>query len=236
MKEIDLLPSWYKSDRRQQISYRTQYIALGAIFVAMMLCNFVTTGAIRKATAEVALREAEAAAGEQKSREFAKIKDELDYLQERANTLKEIDSQIEVAEVLGEISFLIGEKVVLKRVEFRAEKFPDRQAEKANSGSVIRVAGLDFAGKKAVPLGSVRFRVVMSGVASDASDVAALICRLEDSSYFCQVIPSFSRNRKIKTGKGTGAGNLQVSEFEISCDLANYRYEDEGAGRGSQKR
>jgi hypothetical protein len=235
MKEIDLLPSWYKSDRRQRISYRTQYIALGAIFVAMMLRNFATTSAIRKATAEVALREAEAAAGEGKSREFAKIKDKLDYLKERANILKEIDSQIEVAEVLGEISFLIGEKVVLKRVEFRAEKFPDKEAEKGNSGSVIRVASLDFAGKKAAPLGNVRFRVVMSGVASDASDVAALICRLEESPYFCQVIPSFSRNRKIKAGRDAEARDLQISEFEISCDLANYRYEDEGVSGRSQK-
>ena len=116
-----------------------------------------------------------------------------------------------------------------------AEKFADKEAEKANSSSVIRVAGLDFAGKKANPLGNVRFRVVMSGVASDSSDVAALICRLEDSPYFCQVIPSFSRNRKIKADKDAGAGDLQVSEFEISCDLANYRYEDEGVGSRSQK-
>jgi hypothetical protein len=67
---------------------------------------------------------------------------------------------------------------------------------------------------------------------------------LEDSPYFCLVRPSFSRyktidanggstaNSDIKTSKISGqiktdaeptAKKYQVSEFEISCYLANYR-------------
>jgi len=50
-----------------------------------------------------------------------------------------------------------------------------------------------------------------------------LICKLDDSPYFCQVVPSFSRNKKMKVGTGLAGENFQVSEFEISCYLANYR-------------
>jgi len=63
---------------------------------------------------------------------------------------------------------------------------------------------------------------VISGVASDASYVADLVCKLEDSPYFCQVIPSFSRNREIKVETGVAEENLRISEFEIRCYLANY--------------
>jgi len=66
---------------------------------------------------------------------------------------------------------------------------------------------------------------VISGVAADASNVAELLCRLEDSPYFQLVYPSFSRNRNIKTGTNLAGENYQASEFEISCYLANYRQE-----------
>jgi len=45
---------------------------------------------------------------------------------------------------------------------------------------------------------------------------------LEDSPYFCQVIPSFSRNRRIRTERRVIGEDYQVSEFEIICYLANY--------------
>jgi len=61
---------------------------------------------------------------------------------------------------------------------------------------------------------------VISGVAAGAGDIAELIGKLEESPYFCLVSPSFSQNRKMKVGTGE---NFQVSEFEISCYLANYR-------------
>ena len=71
--------------------------------------------------------------------------------------------------------------------------------------------------------------------------MAELIRRFEGSSYFCQVYPSFSRNKKVKTASrlaeslpnikkdGAESGDdYQVSEFEIGCYLANYRQEGTG--------
>jgi hypothetical protein len=225
MKEIDFLPRWYRSSRRRQISYRAQYVGLAGIFVVMMVWNFIATHSLSKAATELTGAESKSAGAESTAQEFAKIKSKVAHLQEKARTIEEIDSKIDVANVLAEISFLVNKKIVLSKVEFVAEKFSGRQGGKPNSGSAGRVVGGDFSSKEAPPLGDVRFKVVINGVASDASDVAALISKLEDSPYFCQVIPSFLRNKEMKTPAKVAEENFQVSEFEISCELANYRQE-----------
>ena len=231
MKEIDLLPKWYKSGRRRQINVRRQYIALGGIFVVMMVWNFIATHSISKATAELAADAAKQAEAESASQEFAKIKNEVIQLQKMAKSTEEINSKIDVVNVLAEISFLIGEKIVLSKVEFIAERFVDKQENKVNAGSAVRVARAGSGNREALLLGDVRFKVTISGVAADASDVAKLICKLEDSPYFCLVYPSFSRNTEVKVGTspslhsraGLAEENYQASEFEIGCYLANYK-------------
>jgi len=240
MKEIDLLPKWYKSNRRRQISYRTQYITLGCVFVVMMVWSFIATYSISKAAAKLAHLESKQAQAKSGTQEFAKIKNEVTQLQKKANILKEIDSKIDVANVLAEISFLIDEKIVLSKVEFVAERFVGWQESKVNTASAVRVARAGFGKERAPLLGDVRFKVVISGVAANASEVAELICKLEDSPYFCLVYPSFSRNTKVKAGTGLAGENIQASEFETGCYLANYRQEGpyfvkEAKSRGSER-
>jgi len=243
MKEIDFLPEWYKSGRRRQTGYRTQYVALGGIFAVMVVWNFVTTHSISKAKAQFAQASAGQAQAENASREFAVLKTGIINLQKKAELIKQIDSNIDVASVLAEMSFLIDKKIVISKVEFIAEKFVDKQSPQQGSNSVVRVALPKFTGNQTLPLGDVRFKVVLHGIAADAGDVAALICKLEDSPYFCQVVPLFSRNTEVKVANYPSlspaadprektrdaqrdvreAGkSIQVSEFEISCYLANY--------------
>lgn len=226
MKEIDFLPEWYKSGRRRQISYRTQYIALSCIFVMMVGWNFLASRSVAKAAMELALLKSKPVEAESASGEFARIESEVLRLQEKANVLEEIDSKINVANVLAEMSFLIGEKVVLGKAEFVAEQFEDKQEDKSNSSSIVRAARAKFGGKSVSLPGAVRFKVVIGGIAADASDVADLICKLEDSPYFWLVYPSFSRSRTMKTRVGPVGENYKATEFEISCYLANYRQED----------
>ncbi|GAI77577.1 unnamed protein product, partial [marine sediment metagenome] len=83
MREIDFLPNWYKSGRRRQISYRTQCVALGGVFVVMMVWSFVAGHSISKATAELAEEAARQAEVESASREFAAVKSEVTRLQEK---------------------------------------------------------------------------------------------------------------------------------------------------------
>jgi len=229
MKEFDFLPKWYKSGRQRQVSYRTQLIGLAGILGLMVVWSFAATRSISKATAALAEADSKASAAESISREFSRIKSDVTELQKKTKSIEEINSKIDVAGVLAEISFLVGKKIVLSRVEFKSERFPDRQGRKLNGGSAVRAAGGNFAAKGALPLGDVRFRVVISGVAANAGDVAEFICRLEDSPYFRQVYPSFSRNGKINSVRNPAGRisdrtreNYQVSEFEISCYLANY--------------
>jgi len=232
MKEIDFLPEWYKSGRRRQSGYRTQCVALAGMFAVMMAWNFISLNSISKARAELARMAAEQPKAQTPSKEFIKVKNQVIELQKKARILKDIDPKIDVASVLAEMSFLIGEKIVLSKVEFISEKFLNKRQPEANTSSVVRIAGAKLEKERELPLGDVRFKVVINGIAADASDVADLICKLEDSPYFSQVYPSFSRNKTIQTiGKienqkseigNLAEGGLQVSEFEISCYLANY--------------
>lgn len=238
MKEIDFLPEWYKSGRRRQVSYRTQYLALGGVFVVMVVWNFVATHSISKARAQYAQISTKQAEAEGLSAKFAELKSELRELRGKMEFIEEIDSKIDVASVLAEMSFLIDERIVLNKVAFDAEKIEDERWSEPSprAGTVVRAVRTKLNEKRELPLGDVRFRVVIDGVAADASGVASLICKLEDSPYFCDVVPSFSRTAEInvtsnpslrsgtksaKSGR-EAEGKILVSEFEISCYLANY--------------
>jgi hypothetical protein len=223
MKEIDFLPEWYKSGRRRQVSYRTQYVALGGIFVVMAVWNFVAGHSLSKATAELSEHALRQAQMQSSAQEFARIESDLVQLRKQAKSITQIDSRIDLAGVLGELSYLISEKVVISKVVLASETFEDQANKNSNAGSVVRAAGAKARSRATLFLGDVRFRVVINGVASGAADVAELICRLEDSPYFCQVVPSFSRNKKMTLAGGLGDDGLQVSEFEITCYLANYK-------------
>jgi Tfp pilus assembly protein PilN len=243
MKEIDFLPEWYKSGKRREVSYRTQYIALGGVFVVMVVWNFITTHSISKAKSQFAQMETRQIQAEGLSIKLEEFKSELKGLQEKADILEKIDSKIDVADVLAELTFLIDENIVLNDVEFIAEKFKssEQESQPSQGTTVVRAVRKTLTEKQELPLGDVRFKVVLNGVAADAADVAALICKLEDSPYFCQVVPSFSRNAFItvagsslsdsKTRNKNTSNSIQkngenvqvqVSEFEISSYLANY--------------
>ena len=246
MKEIDFLPEWYKSGRRRQISYRTQYIALAGVFAVMLLWNFTSLNSVSKATAELAQMTSIQSKSQNTSKEFLEVKNMMAELREKAHVIEEIDSKIDVASVLAEMSFLIDEKIVLSKVEFNSEKFLENRQGQSSGVSVVRVAKVAGSQQQEMPLGGVRFKVVIYGMAADASDVAALVCKLEDSPYFCQVYFLFSRNITInaiegqmdskiqktlipdviKTEGDLTSNNYQVSEFKISFYIANYRQDE----------
>ncbi len=247
MKEIDFLPEWYKSGRRRQVSYRTQYIAIGGVFVVMVVWSLITTHSISQAKAQYVQMAANQAQAEKVSAKLAELDNEMRVLRKNAESIEEIDSRIDVAGVLAEMSYLIDEKIVLRKAEFIAEKFLDEDDVKSSPAAVVRVVQTNLSNKKELPLGNVRFKVVIAGVAEDASDVATLMCKLEDSPYFCQVVLAFSRGdakimiqnassdrKEITVGQGNVESKdrvretavrseIQVNEFEINCYLANYR-------------
>jgi hypothetical protein len=243
MKEIDFLPDWYKQDRRRQMSYRTQYFALGGVFVVVMAWNFVTTHSVSRAIGQLVQQRVKQAEAATALFEYAEVKGQVTELQKRVEVLKEIDSKIDVASILAELSFLIDERIVLSKVEITAERLAEKEQSKPKTGAVVRVAAVRSKEKHELPLGDVRFKVVIDGVAAHASDVAGLTTRLENSPYFCLVYLSFSRPMEAGSGRTSmmdrripqsdipndvraetklASSAYQASEFEIGCYLANY--------------
>jgi len=236
MKEIDLLPEWYKRSRRLQTSCRTQYIALGCIFGILMICNFIMGRSVSKAAAGLISLEAKQAELQITSNEFARVKNELAQLQRKAAIMEEIDSKIDISSVLGEISFLIDEKIVISKIRLEAESLESGLAAKVKTGLVAGSVKPEFRNNGIPLFGDVRFKVAISGIAAEAGDVAELVCKLEESPYFWMVYPTSSKNRMIKAEADLMGDNVLVNEFEIGCYLANYQPEGPGFVNESQEK
>jgi Tfp pilus assembly protein PilN len=224
MKDIDLLPDWYTSGKRKQQSLRSQYLILVGVVVIMNVWNFVAANSL--SGTEQRIREdmhkcAKARAVIAKTKE---ITGRIDELSKKAKLLDAIDSKINIAAVLSELSFLVDGKVVLSDVKFEAQKF-NTDVQSSPSASGIRVAGASSNKSADTPLGNERFLVTLRGIADQTSDVGKFVRRLEESDYFRDVSLAFSRSKNVKVSAVQSSEQRQVSEFEISCDLANYRIE-----------
>jgi hypothetical protein len=137
------------------------------------------------------------------------------------------------------MSHIIGESIIVRKAELVAEPFAPAQEKGKTKGSGVRLAGKGTGPEADKMLGSVKFRIVLTGVAAHPADVPNLVCKLDESPYFQRVRPSFYGNARIQAGGrltpglpegGTaakGPGRLDVTEFEIVCYLANYVEMDE---------
>lgn len=229
MKEIDFLPDWYRNGAKRQINLRRQYMAVGGVFAIILVWNFTTGYSVSKASAELASMTEKHLSMGNDIQNFNCVKAQMAELEEKTKILERIDSQINVANVLAELSFLIDKKIVIGKVEFKADRFTDGSAGNRGARSTVRSARGDSGSKESPFLGNVRFQVAISGVAVESGAVPELILRLEESPYFCQVALSFSRNKKKAMSKSEVRGKeYSLTEFEINCYLANYQIE--GAG------
>ena len=214
MKEIDFLPQWYKNGARKLSNYRALYVTVICVSLLLVAWSFITGWSVREVRAALNQIQAVYAAGLEASREYIEVKSEMDRLQRQVNLLKRLDSKIAVSGILGELSFLIDNKMVLSKLRIEAEPFIAAEGTAAGPGRQVRVAGVWGGNRSQLVEGDVRFKVVINGLAAEAADVARLARGLEKSPYFCQVIPGVSGNKKSK--------GYQATEFEISCYVANY--------------
>ncbi len=212
MKEIDFIPQWYKDRQKKQVGYHTQYVVIIVIFAAIVLWSFGTCISVSKAKAQIKRIEASLAENAELADECNKLTTVLSRLRNKAQILDKLDHKTSIANVIAEISFLVPDNVILSKINIGLERF-ETPAPPANTSNVrLLRRGADAA--DAMPPQDSRFKVVLAGIAAGVEDVAALISALESSSYFCQVVPGFSRSSKVK--------DVTVTEFEISCYLANY--------------
>jgi Tfp pilus assembly protein PilN len=222
MKDIDLLPEWYTSGKRKQQSLRSQYIVLAGVVVVMVVWNFVSANSLSTARAQLDANKYKIAQAQAVLERAQQMADQIGSLTKKAKLLENIDSRMNIANVLSELSFLVDGKIVLSDISFEAEKFETGEG-KNSSAPGIRVAGSTSRRGDIDHLGDVRFAVTLRGVADQTSDVGKFVRRLEESDYFRDVSLAFSRSKNIRTAAGPNNDQRQVSEFEIGCGLANYR-------------
>lgn len=239
MKELDFLPQWYKEDRCRHVHVRRQYIALVAVFLAMMIFNLTEIHRVGKATARAADLDSQRAGAEVVVHEFGLLTKEFDELKTTAKLVEQIDSRVDIAALMAEMSHLIGEVVVLRKLEILAEPFGRPGEKEQVKGTAVRLAGRPAGAQKGPPLGGAKFRVVLTGVAAHPADVPDLVCKLEASPYFQRVQPSFYGSARAPTGRRSASGPQEpvataktqgvsgLTEFEIVCYLANYKDVDE---------
>ncbi len=227
MKDIDLLPEWYKSGRRRQVGLQGQYIALGVLLAVMVAWSFFTGSGVSKARARLAQQQPRIAEAEATLQQARQLEYEIQQIKKQVDLLDALDSGLNIPNVISELSYLIGNNLVLSEVSFEAKKFEDSQ-QKKRPASGIRVARAGSAKSGSEPLGKVRFKVILKGIAAETSDVGELVRKLEQSDYFCSVSLSFSRNKQLKIGARDARQSKEVSEFEINCYLANYQLQEQG--------
>ncbi|MBN1795236.1 MAG: PilN domain-containing protein [Sedimentisphaerales bacterium] len=222
MKEIDLIPEWYKVSKRKQRSLRSQYIILAGVLAIMVVWNFINANSLSNAKAGYQNKKQLLEQSEDIIRKADEIQNEIKALEGKSDLLNSIDSNINIAAIISELSFLTNEKIVLSELKFTAEKFSGIKRNQSGP-SGIRVAQGGSKSKEAVSIGDVRFKGLIRGIADETAEVGAFVRRLEDSNYFQSVSLAFSRTGNIKLQYEDKADERQVSQFEISCYLANYK-------------
>jgi hypothetical protein len=217
---------------------RRQFVALTIIFLTMMTYNLTSAHKIAGATAQLSRLDEQRLQAENVMRRFDMISKELSEYRVEMDCLEQMDSRIDLAAVLAEISHIIGRHVVLNRIEFISEPMTAPEEHPERNGSAVRLAA---ASSKAVPLGDVKFRILLAGVAANQADVGELVLQLDRSSYFQQAHFAFARDSEIQIpvgGPRAGTGDptnrassqpsetFQVTEFEITCYLDNFEETD----------
>ena len=211
MNDIDFIPEWYKADRKKMLSYRRQYATIVFILVVMVVWSFNAGHSVSKADAKINQMRTVLNANADLAVEHARYKNEADDLQKKAQLLEQLDHKTNFAAIFAELSFLVDDYIVLSKLDIFPEKF---QSGSAAGGTTVKIGNSNKTQQGPLPEQNLRFKVVIAGIAADAANVAILISKLEESEYFCNIVPGFSKSKEIK--------EYMVTEFQITCFVANY--------------
>ncbi len=216
MQEIDFLPQWYRDKRRREGHYRVQYLGISCLLVVMVVWTAITARSISVAERHLAGMQAASAASDA-ANDFRQMRTELDRLRVYDVILSRVDQRLRMSGAIAELSFLSGSRVRFQRVSISAEQFPQKDASASVPANTIRAVREAMTEKSGPYAGDIRFKIILRGIAADGTHVASLIRKLEDSPWFFKVTPAFCKNGTV--------GEHVVSEFEITCYVANYTEE-----------
>src|SRR3989339_1093336 len=175
MKEINLIPQWYHESRKRRSRCYIQYIALAAVFIIAAIISISAESYVASAKNDLARLEKENAVYEEISNEYEMTAAALNKLKKKVSIINKIDSKIDITCLLGEISFLLDDALIIKKVYINAEPFADSTNNAAVKSSGLRVKRRVESSSNTCE-GNIKFKVSLYGIASQAGKVANLIC------------------------------------------------------------
>ncbi len=217
MNEIDFIPQWYKAGRERKQRYIRQYTLMATLFTLMLGWGFVINGHISHVSAEVEEIQTAFEKGRARSEQASDLKTRIVEMEEKATLLDKIESRTQMTAILGEVSYLIGENVILSTLSLQNELIRDPGKKGAfASAAVVQVGGSQKDDQDdVVPVSPSHYKMVLTGIAARPADAALLIARLEQTEYFDGVFLVYSKPKKVK--------DKDVTEFEIRCFVADYQ-------------
>ncbi len=233
MNDVDFLPQWYKENRQRRQSVQRQYVTLAALFLVMIVWNSVALRSIKRVSAEVSLSEPQQRQAERVSFEHLDLINRIRQIEESIQSLERLDSRVDVAAVLAELSALIDRSLVLGRVELISAPYTRKGATWARAETKTDLADPEALSRQLA--GWAQIGISLQGIAHKAGDVAELIRELEMSSYFSQVHLKYSKHTAFDTPEAADEERLDTRlsegtvEFAIDCLLAHIdRVDDDG--------
>ena len=217
MKEIDFIPQWYKARRERKRRYIRQYTLMATVFTVMVGWGFIVDSHISRVSAEVDQMQESYERTNLRGEQAAVLQGEIADMKKKTELLDTVAPRTNITAILGELSYLIQENVILSKLSLKNE--PIQNSEKRSdpaTAAVVRVApSKQNKGDDVISSTPSRCRVVITGIAASHADAAELMARLEQTAYFDGVFPNYSKPKQFK--------DRDVTEFEIRCFVADYQ-------------
>lgn len=211
--ELDFIPTWYHENRRRRNWYLRRYLVIAVITGLWMLGNLFSGTVISKAYADLEGLRSTYEKGLQIIFQSRRLQEDISLLSQQRRLISRLRPRTAVTPVLAELSRCIGERAVLTDLTLSQVPLETifESAPKSAAVSVKFSPGQKAEWQKDTDTVA---RIRLAGFALDGAEVAALISRLEESEYFTQVIPVYSKN---ETRFGA-----TVAGFEVHCLLADF--------------
>ena len=216
MKEIDFIPQWYKADRERKRRYIRHYALIAILFTLMVGWGFTINGHVSRVSAEVEEIRTAFEKGRLRGEQATHLESRIAQMIQKTTLLDKIEPRTKKTAILGELSYLIDENVILSKLSLQNELIQNVEKKGTSaSAAVVRVSGSQKNDQDAViPASPSHCKVVLTGIAARPADAALLIARLEQTDYFDRVFLVYSKPKKVK--------DKNVTEFEVRCFVADY--------------
>lgn len=216
MKEIDFIPEWYTADRVRRRKYVRLYTLMAILFAVMMLWSFVAGQHVRHAHAEVQAVQAFLDKANERAENMLEIEQEIAAMKQKTMLLDKITPRTKVTTILGELSYLIQDNILVSKLTFKNEPIEAPEKKPASTPTaVVQIGQSENKQDPVVPQTPVRRKIVLTGIALQPADAASLIARMEQTPYFDHVTLVFSKPKEVQ--------EREMTEFEIQCYVADYQ-------------